>query len=222
MEQLFKNILPPGIASVETRKHLKWTALLPEELPAVRRACSKRRAEFISGRACAREALSQIGFEGIPIPKGINGVPIWPCQVIGSITHCSGFRAVAVTRKQVFQSLGIDVEVNEPLPPDVIGAIASRPERIQSNLLQLGTTSVAFDRLLFSAKESAFKCFVGAGIEVADFASIRVRLGPNLFAAGTGAGELSHRANGYWLARHGFICSAATICIGAENPELKF
>ncbi len=207
MSSLFADILPSGAVSVETRKHLKWVALFPEEQHAIRRAGSKRRAEFISARACAREALAQIGFPGLAVPKGFDGGPIWPGGVVGSVTHCAGLRAVAVVRRGRFAALGIDAEPEAPLPPGVLPAISTRRERAKLRWAGLRIGTVAPDRLLFSAKEAAFKCLCGAGADAADFASVRIALGWGTFIAM--GGTRRQRLTGRWHVRDGFICAVA-------------
>ncbi|MCA6104071.1 hypothetical protein J6525_37525 [Bradyrhizobium sp. WSM 4400] len=41
-----------------------------------------RRHEFAVGRACAREALSELGVPPCPIPSGLHREPLWPPAVV--------------------------------------------------------------------------------------------------------------------------------------------
>jgi 4'-phosphopantetheinyl transferase EntD len=77
---------PPGLAP------------LAEEEPLIARSVAKRRNEFITVRYCARIALGELGFPAVPILKGEKGEPCWPDGVVGSLTHCAGFRGAVVGR----------------------------------------------------------------------------------------------------------------------------
>ena len=80
--------------------------------------------------------------------------PVWPDGVVGSITHCPGFRAAAVAWRTTVRSVGIDAEVHDALPDGVLGAVTDDGERAVLAGLPPGT---CWDRLLFSAKESVYK-----------------------------------------------------------------
>ena len=73
-------------------------APLPEEEPLIAKSVAKRRNEFITVRYCARLALEELGVPPVPILKGEKGEPCWPDGVVGSLTHCEGFRGAAVGR----------------------------------------------------------------------------------------------------------------------------
>jgi 4'-phosphopantetheinyl transferase EntD len=156
---VIEEILPTGVIVVEARDDTRTAKLFPEEEIAVGRAVEKRRREFTTARICAREALEKLGFPAVAIPTGTRGEPIWPAGVVGSITHCDGYRACAVGRSSDVVSIGIDAEPNAPLPDGLVGEIA-RPEELPW-LDRLGRElpEVHWDRLLFSAKESVYKAW---------------------------------------------------------------
>lgn len=86
-----------------------------------------------------------------------RGAPLWPTGVIGSMTHCDGYRAAVVARGTAAASIGIDAEPNQPLPSGLLGQFALPSERDQLGELAARHPSTHWDRLLFSAKESVFK-----------------------------------------------------------------
>lgn len=153
---LFDRILPRGVAVAATRRDVE-APLSHQEEPAIRSAVEGRRREFTTGRACAREALARLGLPGRAIPAEASGAPRWPPGAVGSITHCSGYRAAAVGRALDFDGIGIDAEVNLSLPDGVLGAIALPGEREQVRRLLREARGPCWDRLLFSAKEAIFK-----------------------------------------------------------------
>ncbi len=154
---MIARILPTGVVAVETRVDLVDAVLFPEEEAALGRAVEKRRREFTTARACAHQALQELGLPVRPIPSGAHGEPRWPAGVVGSITHCRGYRACAVARAGELLAIGIDAEPNEALPVGVLEEIAL-PEEIGWLRARIpGLPALSWDRLLFSAKESAYK-----------------------------------------------------------------
>ncbi|MCV7101881.1 4'-phosphopantetheinyl transferase PptT [Mycobacterium palustre] len=135
---------PPGLAP------------LPEEEPLIAKSVVKRRNEFITVRHCARIALGNLGVPPVPILKGEKGEPCWPDGVVGSLTHCAGYRGAVVGRSPAVRSVGIDAEPHDVLPDGVLGAIALEEERHEIAALPNG---LHWDRILFCAKEATYKAW---------------------------------------------------------------
>src|SRR4029077_12401529 len=130
--------------------------LFPEEAALVQSAVRKRRCEFAAGRYLARRALRGLGVPPRPILRGPNREPTWPDGVVGSITHCSGYCAATVASADVIEAIGIDAEVNDALPDDVLRIVMRNSER---NWTGSRTDAIHWDRIVFSAKESVFKAW---------------------------------------------------------------
>ena len=81
---------------------------------------------------------------------------MWPSGVVGSITHCRGYRACAVAKAEDVAAVGVDAEVNEPLPDGVLEQVAFGRERA---MVADRGAGVYLDRLLFSAKEATYKAW---------------------------------------------------------------
>ena len=75
------------------------------------------------------------------------------------MTHCAGYRAAAVALASDVCAVGIDAEPNERMPAGVLGAVASEAEAERLRLLLASRPGTAWDRLLFSAKESVYKAW---------------------------------------------------------------
>ena len=155
---MLEQILPASATVIATREDLD-TVLFPEEEAVVARAVEKRRREFTTARACAREALAQLGQPQQAIPIGPNGEPLWPAGIVGSITHCDGYRACAVARASDLATIGVDAEPNQPLPDGLLGDIALPEEREWLRYLAAQAPGTHWDRLLFSIKESIYKAW---------------------------------------------------------------
>ncbi|MFU8849783.1 4'-phosphopantetheinyl transferase family protein [Micromonospora sp. SL1-18] len=156
---MIEALLPPAVVAVEAFSDLPGEAPYPGEEDLVARAVGGRRREFVTARRCAREALARLGYAPTPIRPGPKREPLWPAGVVGSITHCAGYRAAAVARDTALASLGIDAEPHGALP-DGVGervTVAGEPDLLRH--LSHADPSVHWDRLLFSAKESVYKAW---------------------------------------------------------------
>ncbi len=151
-----ERLVPDTVAVASTRAELLDGELFDEERAAVGHAVESRRREFATGRACARKALAQLEIAPVAILSGERGEPIWPDGVVGSITHCAGYRAGAVARAVDVRSLGIDAEVHRPLSDGVRREIAFGPERA---MLAARRHGIHLDAVLFSAKEAVYKAW---------------------------------------------------------------
>jgi 4'-phosphopantetheinyl transferase EntD len=159
MAEILRAVVSPAITWVETRDDRGADELFPAEAAVVARAVAKRRAEFATVRWCARRALARLGVPAAPILPGERNAPIWPDGVVGSMTHCDGYRAAAVARRDTVTSIGVDAEPAAPLPDGVLEAIARPAEREMVRRLAAREPGVHWDRMLFSAKESVYKAW---------------------------------------------------------------
>jgi 4'-phosphopantetheinyl transferase EntD len=151
---LLSGVVPEPIASAELYDDPPQLTPLPEEEPLIARSVAKRRNEFITVRYCARQALGELGLPPVPILKGDKGEPCWPDGVVGSLTHCEGFRGAVVGRSGEVRSVGIDAEPHGVLPKGVLDAISLPAERTELGALPAG---MHWDRILFCAKEATYK-----------------------------------------------------------------
>ncbi|MFI5936517.1 4'-phosphopantetheinyl transferase [Actinoplanes sp. NPDC051494] len=171
---MIERILPPGVHSAWTVADVAETTLLPGERELIANAVPKRRSEFTAARWCARQALGKLGLPPAPILRGDRGAPIWPAGVVGSMTHCLGYRAAAVARVAGGEvaggevsggevaggevaGVGIDAEVHGALPAGVLEVVSLPEERAHLASLRDAAPEVWWERLLFSAKESVYK-----------------------------------------------------------------
>lgn len=148
---------PDGPAYSELYSDPPDLAPLPEEEPLIAKSVAKRRNEFVTVRHCARVALGELGLPPLPILKGDKGEPCWPDGVVGSLTHCTGFRGAVVGRATAVRSLGIDAEPHDELPNGVLGAISLPEERAE--IPRALPPGLHWDRILFCAKEATYKAW---------------------------------------------------------------
>lgn len=216
---LLETILPDPVAVVEARGDDAPAPLMPGEEAFVERAVERRRREFATGRACARSALERLGRQPEPLLAGEQGEPLWPAGIVGSITHCAGFRGAAVAPATDLLSIGIDAEPHAPLPERLIGRVGRPEERSRLAALSDAEPEVHWDRLLFSAKEAVYKAWFPLAGRRLGLSDVRVEFDParrafeaHLLVEGPATdGCRIDRFGGRWLVRDGLVCTAVAV-----------
>lgn len=222
---MISDILPPEVMAAETMGDDPTAVLLPGEAVLVGKAVESRYREFVTGRACARRALARLDEPAVPILAGPRREPLWPDGVVGSITHCRGYRAAAVARRHQIVSLGIDAETHDRLPDDVLENIAV-PEELDWQAA-CRHDGIHWDRLLFSAKESVYKAWyplMGTWLGFTD-AVIRFSPGTGRFTARLLVpgphvdGRRLAEFPGRYLVRDGFALTAVALPAAARDEQ---
>ncbi|MFI5806932.1 4'-phosphopantetheinyl transferase [Streptomyces sp. NPDC051561] len=231
---MIEDLLPPGVYAAETFDDRDAETQLPlAERVLVAHATPGRRREFTAGRVTARRALVRAGLPADPIPAGELGEPRWPTGVLGSITHCTGYRGAVVARTGDVPVLGIDAEPDLPLPPGVLEAITLPAELARLRALDRSAPGRApWGRLLFSAKESAYKAWFPLGRRRLDFIEADADIGADgsfrvmLHVRGPLLNE-RERVTGFtgrWTTRGGLLLTVVTAAVTApvETDEALF
>jgi enterobactin synthetase component D / holo-[acyl-carrier protein] synthase len=217
---VIEEILPAAVASAEMFADPPDATLFPQEAAIVERVSDKRRREFTAGRECARIALGKLGVVPVPILIGERGAPQWPPGIVGSITHCDGYRAAAVGHASDVAAIGMDAEPDDPLPRGVLDVISLPAERARLATLARERPAVCWDRLLFSAKESVYKAwfpltgrwlgFEDADVTISPAGTFTARLRTGLTEP-TGAQPPPASFAGRWLAAGGLMLTAIAV-----------
>jgi len=133
----------------------------------------KREREFLMGRRCAAQLLSDRGIVGA-VEVNRDRSPAWPAQSVGSISHSDRWTLACVAGAETVRSVGIDTE---PL------IAAETKELIERDVAMAGEmqilTSLGFDTsaaltLIFSAKESFYKCWYPITKQFLEFRDVQV------------------------------------------------
>jgi 4'-phosphopantetheinyl transferase EntD len=131
----------------------------------------ERRRASGAARIVARRLLVELGADGFaPLSPLLSGAPLWPEGIIGSLAHDESFAIAAIARRGRLIGLGVDVEPAEPLPEDVVDLVLGDAER------RLTAGDGLARRLVFVAKEAAYKAIHPLDGSWLDFLDIEVRL----------------------------------------------
>jgi len=215
---MLDSLFPEGVIT-EAASPWMWSAeLTREEKAIIENAVDKRSREFAAGRTCARGILRQLGFSGDPtIAKDRHGAPVWPEGITGSISHTDDVCVVSIGRqKRELTSLGVDVEKDTGLDADLVDIVCDEREKAAC------ANSRAEDRLrlakiIFSAKESVYKCLYPLVKTMLDFQDVHIELDvSNNTFMGTINGTLHEGlagdvCNGRVLQAEGYIYTGCTL-----------
>lgn len=199
--------------------HDKVAADFDVTLPAAMdRAVQKRKAGFIAGRYCAQQALAELGgplHAGSGIGIGPNREPLWPAGFVGSITHTHGYAAAVVAPRSSILAVGVDSEtwIEPASAAEVSGQIlTSREEHAaQTHCLE---SDLQYLTLVFSAKESLFKCLFPLVGSFFDFhAAVITAQRPESSAGGEFRFELLEDLNAKFRAGYS---GNGRYCVGAD------
>lgn len=214
---MIDELLPSTVRWSESFSHRDDIELFPQERAAVVRAVDKRRKEFTTVRACAREALAGLGHAPVPLVPGEWGAPGWPTGVVGSMTHCEGYHAAVVAHRHDVAAIGIDAEPHEALPDGVLETIALAEDLAALDALPT-SVGVAWDRVLFSAKESVYKAWFPVARRFLDFQEATVTLAVDgtftariLVPVPLLLGKPLTGFSGRWIVDGGLIATAITV-----------
>jgi len=127
--------------------------------PNLRFAIKKRQIEFLSGRLCVKSCLESLGYERPPhIPAGEDRSPIWPVELVGSISHTDRLATAIVGPAAHIESVGIDIErvMAEATPQMIKHICCDLDELDELQDIQKVSREEALT-LIFSGKESLYK-----------------------------------------------------------------
>jgi 4'-phosphopantetheinyl transferase EntD len=259
---MIEEILPAEVISAEAFDDATAAYLFPQEQAVIVNAIEARRREFGTVRRCAREALAALGYPPAPLLPGQERAPQWPAGIVGSMTHCTDYRAAiadarrarapataavgmvgagavavavaevatrsgtcgdyraaAVGRGSIVQTIGIDAEPNLPLPDGVLDLVSLPEERRALAELRRAGDRVQWDRLLFSCKESVYKAWYPLARRWLGFEDAVVSIDPGaatftariLVPGPVIGGEELRGFRGRWLARDGLLVTAIAV-----------
>ena len=152
IQPLFSDCVVTECCRLEEKEY----ELYPEERVAIQNAVDKRQQEFGAGRLCARKAIARLGIEDSPLPKGPDGPPVWPAGIVGVISHSNVWCGAAVARQEDICGIGLDIETINRVSMQIAKKVLTS---LEMEWVNFGDEEAQKRlALLFSAKETIFKC----------------------------------------------------------------
>jgi 4'-phosphopantetheinyl transferase EntD len=185
------------------------SGLSSREQALVAGAVQKRGKEFATGRLLARRLLAKLGHADFELLRDSDRVPIWPEDVVGSISHKEDLCIVAVASARDRMGLGLDIEPDQPVKPGLERLVCRPRERdwVQAaDPLEQGCRC----RAVFSAKEAVYKAFFPRVRQVWSFQDVEleIELDRNRFRAQLPTSADRSQVDGRIIRRDGWILSA--------------
>lgn len=173
-------VVQPPAQSLLTEIDGHWGDLNSAENACVSQALPKRIAEFATGRENARKLLTQFGVENGVIPADENRCPVWPEGIVGSIAHSKDYCLVAVAWEKELRGIGVDIEPAVDLESDLWPIVLTDRERDWLSSIEACSRGL-FAKVLFSAKESFYKCWYPGHRRFLEFHDVAIDLGRHTF-----------------------------------------
>jgi enterobactin synthetase component D len=144
--------------------------------PTLRTVVPKRLATFVAGRFCAAGALEQARHDrSADVAMERDGAPIWPRGYLGSITHTDRVAGAVVAPSR--SALGIGIDCERLISPEREAELAARICPEWATVWGRGDqpfTAAELLTLVFSGKESIYKCLYPLTRTFLEFGDIRV------------------------------------------------
>lgn len=213
---LARALFAPSVAVVTTDPRAPHYRVLPQEVPAMARAVPGRKRAFSAGRAAAHRAMTELGVAIAPVVMGADRAPIWPVGLTGSISHSQTCCIAALAHGSDVQSLGVDVEEDSGLAPDLFDVVCSPAERAWL-AAQPERSAPRLAKLIFSAKETAYKCQYPISQELFGFETLETRFDLEAgsftatFANDVAGFATGHSLRGRFVMDRGLIVTAMTL-----------
>lgn len=173
IETALRRILPAGVSSSVGMINDPCPPLPEGEQAATGRMRNNRLREFSAGRARARAALQDLGLFSPIVPVGVDRGPVWPQGFVGSISHGGELALAVAAPSTVMRAIGTDIEPGVPLDRDLLIRVC-RPEEVEC--LRSSPRPLDEAKLIFSSKESAYKCLAPLAGIFLDFHDLEIQL----------------------------------------------
>jgi 4'-phosphopantetheinyl transferase EntD len=132
------------------------------------------------------------------LPVGPDRAPIWPQEVVGSISHCNGFVGAVVASTQRFAGVGLDAEVATPLESNLVQDVCTDQEMAGAG--QVHPDMLMAAQLIFCAKEAVFKAVYPACSVWLNFGDVELT-----FAGSTGSFQVG------WVRNHSDLPNSSLV-----------
>jgi len=197
------SIIPSDIVCVQS-EILKFDSYLIElgkidelyqsEIELIKGYPQKRQNEFLTGRICSRRALEIFEISDFPILYNENKLPLFPSDIVGSISHTSKYCIVAIGSSKNYLSIGVDIERLSRMQSEYFDTICTNDEllflKTYSNNEQIEKATI-----FFAAKEAFYKMQFKLTSTVLNFKDITCSIvDSNTFSA-----TLNKDINNYFL-----------------------
>lgn len=123
----------------------------------IKNSVIKRRAHYLTGRILVKILLNQIGITDFNLINGSGNEPLWPENIIGSLSHTENYAICAIDHLNNYTGIGVDIqkcisiETANKIWPLIMSTVEK--ELLITNVIEFPVLLT----IVFSAKESLYK-----------------------------------------------------------------
>lgn len=121
----------------------------------------QRKASFLAGRLAVKNAFLDLDIRPENIKAGLHKQPIWPNNIVGSISHCNSYSIATLNNisSYIEENIGIDFQdiISQKDIELIRNTVLTEPELNFLGMDEEGWNQEQIFTLIFSAKESYFK-----------------------------------------------------------------
>ncbi len=147
--------------------------LLLEEVSLLDGWAPHRQCEFATGRQCARDALRVLGIAPGSLLPDVDGLPVWPENAVGSISHSRGVAMAVAALVSDYSLLGLDIEKTNRLGEAAMARVLHPLEVPDATGDQTNAS------ILFSLKEAFYKAQFPRWRTPGSFTDLALRVDPD-------------------------------------------
>ena len=223
LQTRLQSLLGPRLAVVCSGVDGDPRSLWPQEVCALGGAVARRQREFAAGRAAARQAMRRLTGTEAPVPSHQDRSPVWPVKLVGSIAHSRETCVAVVGQRGDWSSIGIDLETDQGLEPDLWPLICTAQE-LSSLEQETAKPRAHLVTRYFVAKEAFYKWHYPLRRTMLGFQDVHIRWLPdggefNVYPQTDVASDEGPVASGrLWLIEGQLIACCATPAIPGDMP----
>ncbi len=171
-----------------TTADIRESELYDEEIALCNQYEATRQLDFNRGRYCAHQCLGHFG-KHQAILKDEDGVPLWPSEIKGSISHSFGLAGAVVALEKEIVAVGLDIERIGRIDRDLWNVLFTEKEIEYLNQHSFNDQR-QLSTLIFSVKEAYFKMQYPVTRKGMEFDDLEIEMNGNEVKINT-MGELS-------------------------------
>ena len=135
---------------------------------------SKRKAHYFAGRFLSKIILSKMGIIDFNLLSGTGNEPLWPKNIIGSLSHTENHAICAITLPIETTVIGIDIQeyISKVTANEIWSSIITSSEKEFLSMIKIDFPILL--TLVFSAKESLLKALYPSVKYFFDFDSAKI------------------------------------------------
>ncbi|MBV1911517.1 MAG: 4'-phosphopantetheinyl transferase superfamily protein [Kangiellaceae bacterium] len=152
---IFNLLLPEEVRWFITEGVPSKFQLSHAEVSLTNKMSRKRLDDFRASRYCGQQVLRQLSVYDFSLLINNLRAPAWPRGIVGSLSHCESVCVGVAANENSILGIGIDIERSTPINESYLSIICTETDKLA---IEKQNDPLSAAKILFSIKESIFKC----------------------------------------------------------------